>query len=157
MIPIFMWLPLTKFTHYSQKAFTIDHQWVLSYKSTLYYHVRVKLIFMKIRRPFVPYFGVWVKYVIAMRLWWCAMHFCNHYSDAIMSAMACQMTGISIVYWNVSSGADQRKHQSSASLAFMRGIHRWQLNSPYKGAATRKMFSLDDVIIILRNSYLLKF
>ena len=44
----------------------------------------------------------------------------QHYSDVIMSAMAPQITGASIVY----SGADQRKHQSSASLAFVRGIHR---------------------------------
>ena len=42
-------------------------------------------------------------------------------------------------------GVDQRKHQSSASLAFVRGIHRWPMNSPHKGAVTRKMFSFDDV------------
>ena len=44
--------------------------------------------------------------------------------------------------------ADQRTHQSSASLAFVRGIHRWPGNSPYKWPVTRKMFSLDDVIMI---------
>ena len=37
-------------------------------------------------------------------------------------------------------GADQRKHQSSASLAFVRGIHRWAVNSPLKWPVTRKMF-----------------
>ena len=42
---------------------------------------------------------------------------------------------------------DQRKHQSSASLAFMRGIHRWPVNSPHKGPLTRKMFPFDDVIM----------
>ena len=47
------------------------------------------------------------------------------------------------------SGAGQRKHQSSASLAFVRGIHRWPVNSPYKWPATRKMFPFDDVIISL--------
>ena len=47
----------------------------------------------------------------------------------------------------VYSGADKRKHQSSAPLAFVRGIHRWPVNSPHKGPVTRKMFSFDDVII----------
>ena len=42
---------------------------------------------------------------------------------------------------------DQRKHKSSASLAFLRGIHRWPVNSPHKGPVTRKMFPFDDVII----------
>ena len=48
----------------------------------------------------------------------------------------------------VYSGSDQRKHQSSASLVFVRGIHRWPVNSPHKGPATRKMFPFDDVIIL---------
>ena len=47
-------------------------------------------------------------------------------------------------------GADQRrKHQSSASLAFVRWIHRWRVNSPHKRPATRKMLPFDDVIIPL--------
>ena len=49
----------------------------------------------------------------------------SHYSDVIMSTMACQITGVSIVYSTVCSGADLRKHQSSASLAFVRWIYRW--------------------------------
>ena len=55
------------------------------------------------------------------------------YSNVVMSAMASQITGVSIVYSTVRSGADQRTHQSFASLAFMRGIHRWPVNSPHKG------------------------
>ena len=47
----------------------------------------------------------------------------------------------------VDSGAYQRKHQRSASLAFVRGIHRWPVNSPHKGLVTRKMFPFDDVIM----------
>ena len=39
-----------------------------------------------------------------------------------------------------------KKRQSSASLAFVRGIHRWPVNSPHKGPVTRKMFPFDDVI-----------
>ena len=42
-----------------------------------------------------------------------------------MSKMASQITRLMIVYSTVYSSADQRKHQSSASLAFVRGIHRW--------------------------------
>ena len=41
-----------------------------------------------------------------------------------MSPMASQITSLTIVYLTVYSGADHRKHQSSASLAFVRGIHR---------------------------------
>ena len=58
-----------------------------------------------------------------------------------------QITGVSIVYSTVCSGADQRKHQSSASLAFVRGIHRRPVNSSHKGPVTRKMFPFDDVIM----------
>ena len=68
-------------------------------------------------------------------------------NDVIMSAMASQITSVAIVYSTVYSGADQRKHQSSASLAFVRGIHRWPVNSPHKWPATRKRFPLDDVIM----------
>ena len=60
-----------------------------------------------------------------------------------MSMMASQITGVTIVYVTVSSGADQRKHQSSASLAFVWRIHQWPVNSSYKGPVTQKMF--DDV------------
>ena len=55
-----------------------------------------------------------------------------HYSDVIMSAMSSQITCASIVCLNVCS-ANQRKHQNSASLAFVRGIHRWPMISPTKG------------------------
>ena len=63
----------------------------------------------------------------------------SHYSDAIMSTMASHITNASIVCSIVCSVADQRKHQSSASLAFVRGIHRRPVNSPHKGPVTRKM------------------
>ena len=59
---------------------------------------------------------------------------------------------------NFCSGADQRKHQSFASLAFVRGIHRWPMDSPHTGPITvfpfiqttspvPKMFLFDDVIM----------
>ena len=71
-----------------------------------------------------------------------------HYNDVIMSAMVSTITSLTIVYSTVYSGADQRKHQSSASLAFVRGIHRWPVNSPHKGSVTRKMFPFNDVIML---------
>ena len=64
-----------------------------------------------------------------------------------MGAMVSQVTSLSIVYSTIHSGADQRKHQSSASLAFVRGIHRWPVNSPHKWPITRKMFPFDEVIM----------
>ena len=70
----------------------------------------------------------------------------GHNSDVIMSAMVSQITSLAIVYSTVYSGADQRKHQNSASLASVRGIHRWLVNSPYKGPVMRKMFPFDDVV-----------
>ena len=75
--------------------------------------------------------------------------FTIHYSDAIMSRMVSQITGVSIVYSMVCSGADQRKHQSFASLAFVSGIHQWPVNFWYKGPVTQKMFPFDDVIMCI--------
>ena len=62
-------------------------------------------------------------------------------------AMSSQITSLTFVYSTVYSDADQRKHQSSASLAFVRGIHRGPVNSPHKWPVTRKMFPFDDVIM----------
>ena len=61
--------------------------------------------------------------------------------------MASQITRLTIVYSTVYPDADQRKHQSSVSLAFVRGIHRWPVNSPHKWPVTRKLFPFDDVIM----------
>ena len=72
----------------------------------------------------------------------------HHYVDVIMSAMTSQITSVSIVYSTVYWDADQRKHQSSASLAIVCGIHRWPVNSLHKWPVTRKMIPFDDVIII---------
>ena len=67
--------------------------------------------------------------------------------DVIMGAIASQITSLTIVYSTVYSDADQRKHQSSASLAFVWGIHWGPLNSPHKWPVTRKMLPFDDVIM----------
>ena len=67
-----------------------------------------------------------------------------------MGEMASQITSLTSVFSTVQSGADQRKHQSSASLAFVRGIHRSPVNSPHKWPVTREMFPFDDVIMEMR-------
>ena len=64
------------------------------------------------------------------------------YPPCYGDVMASQITSLTIVCSNVYSGTDQRKHQSSASLAFVRGIHQWPVNSPHKGPVTRKRFHL---------------
>ena len=70
-----------------------------------------------------------------------------YHNNVIMGAIASQINSPTIVYSTVYSDVDQGKHQSFASLAFIRGIHRWQENSPDKGPVTRKMFPFDDVIM----------
>ena len=69
----------------------------------------------------------------------------SHYSDVMMSTMASQINRLTIVYSTIYLGADQRKHHNSASLAFVRGINQWPVNSPHKGPVTRKMLPFDDV------------
>ena len=80
-----------------------------------------------------------------------------HYYDVIMGAMASEITSLTTVYSTVYSGEDQRKHRSSASLAFVRGIHWWPVNFLHKGPVTRKMFPLDDVIMWLFTDGILEY
>ena len=68
-----------------------------------------------------------------------------------MSAMASEITSLIIACSTVYSGAYQRKHHSSASLAFVWVINQRPVNSPHKWPVTRKMFPFDDVIVILRS------
>ena len=70
-----------------------------------------------------------------------------HYGDVIMGAIASQINSFTIVYSTVYSDADQRKHQISASLAFVWGIHRRPVNSQHKWPVARKMFPFDAVIM----------
>ena len=72
----------------------------------------------------------------------------TYYNDVIMGTMASHIISLTIAYPPVHSGADQRKDQSSTSLAFGRGIHRSPVNSPHKWPITRKMFPFDVVIMI---------
>ena len=64
-----------------------------------------------------------------------------------MGVIASQITSLTIVYSTIYSDADQRKQQSPASMAFVWGIHREQVNSLHKWPVTRKMFPFDDVIM----------
>ena len=66
-----------------------------------------------------------------------------------MGAMASKITSLPIVESTIYSGADQRINQSSSSLAFVRGIYRWPVNSPHKWQVTRIMFPFDDVIMMI--------
>ena len=65
-----------------------------------------------------------------------------------MGEITSQVTSLSSVYSTLYSDADQRKYQSSASLAFVWGIHRGPVNSPHKRPVTRKMSPFDDVIML---------
>ena len=88
-------------------------------------------------------------------IWWidilsssCSFGMRLVYGDVIMGTKASQITSLTIVYSTFYWGADQRKHQSSASLAFVRGIRRWPVNFPHKGPVTRKMLPFDDIIMV---------
>ena len=66
----------------------------------------------------------------------------SHYNDVIMTTMASKTTSLTVVYSTVYSDADQRKHQSSASLAFVWGIHRDRWIPRTKGQLRGKCFHL---------------
>ena len=72
----------------------------------------------------------------------------GNYSDDIIKMITSQITGILIVCSTVCSGANQRKHGSSISWAFVREIHQWPVDCPHKGPVTWKMFPFDDVIMV---------
>ena len=67
-----------------------------------------------------------------------------------MGTISSQITSLTIVFWTVYLDTDQRKHQSSASLAFVRGIHRRPVNSPHKWPVTQRMFPFDEVIMFIK-------
>ena len=70
-----------------------------------------------------------------------------------MTMLASQITSLPVVCSIVYSDVNQRKHQSSASLAFVREIHRGPVNFPHKWPVTRKMFPFDDVIMKSRKRH----
>ena len=78
---------------------------------------------------------------------WVLVPFVPHYSDIIKSAMSSQFTALLMFCSTVSSGTDQRKYQTFALLAFVRGVHRWLVNSPHKRPVRWKMLPFDDIIM----------
>ena len=64
----------------------------------------------------------------------------HHYSEVIISEMASPITSVWIIYSTIYLGADQGKHQSSASLALVRGIHQWLVNSPGRASNMENVF-----------------
>ena len=104
-------------------------------------------------KPSIVLNWVIVQIIKLNELPYCYVLFCDnkvyHYGDVMMGAMASQITSITIVYATIYSGADQWNHQSSASLAFMRGNHWCPVSSLHKGPVTRKTFPFDDIIVTL--------
>ena len=86
----------------------------------------------------------------------CCGYMMIHYNDVIMNAMASQITSLRIVFSTAYLDTDQRKHQSSASLAFVQGIHRRLVNSPHKWPVTWKMFPFDGVIMYMMIAYVIE-
>ena len=87
------------------------------------------------------------RYNVTSLIGWTHTWNVTHYDDVIMGAIASLITSLTIVYSTVYSDADLSKHQSSASLAFVWGIHRGPVNSPHKWPVMWKMFPFDDVIM----------
>ena len=88
--------------------------------------------------------------------WNCAVDMSLEYIGVTLQWRHNERDGVSNHRRLQGSGADERKHQSFATLAFVRGIHRWPGNSPHKRPVTRKTFPLDDVIMIKLNQYVQK-
>ena len=91
----------------------------------------------------------WCIWIRLINISWCncVTMFIMYYRDVTVGAITFLITSLTSVYSTVHSGADQRKHQSSASLAFVRGIHWGPVNSPHEWLVTRKMFPFDNVIM----------
>ena len=75
---------------------------------------------------------------------WLLLLVLDHCSGVIMSTITPQITAVPVVCLTVCSGGDQRKHQSSTSLAFVRGINRWPVDSPHKGPVTPEWIGLSS-------------
>ena len=98
-------------------------------------HIQYTTITAMVVKVWAVFPGMMIS-IIKMRQLWDRLIFIMgipmqvHYNDVIMGAIASQITSLTIVYSTVYSGADQRKHESSASLAFVWEIHRGPVNSP---------------------------
>ena len=73
-----------------------------------------------------------------------------HYNDVIMSAMKSQITSFTTFHFTIYSRADQSKHQSAASLAFVRRFHRWpgSNNGMSPGRHQAIIWAKDEILLI---------
>ena len=92
-----------------------DHVWWYKFSETISLLVQIFAYFATYYISFYNILGAMAKTLPML---------CTHYGDVIMDVITSQITSLTIVYSTFYSGADQSKHQSSASLAFVRGIHR---------------------------------
>ena len=127
-------------TNCSRKATNLSlHRQCFRHQGVWLWHQNRACADMYVREQSMPKVIIWdLKYTPRI------LH--AHYSD-VMDTVASEITSLTMVYLTVYSTADQRKHQSPTSLAFVRGIHRSPGKSPHKGPVTRKMFPFDDVIM----------
>ena len=136
---------------------TLDQRWVIysivlflsiyyHYHYYCYYHIIIIIIIITIVIIIIicyyhyHYNHCYYHYYYFQLYTCCAKMDVVHYRDVIMGVTASQITSLTIVFSTVYSDADQRKHQSSASLAFVRGIHRRPVNSPTNGQLGGKCF-----------------
>ena len=119
--------------------------WSLAYQLALNHHGLVAPTNKKDERIYAVHSSWQIIYMTSIRkvLHLRGVYFVIHYSDVIMSVMTCQITSTRLFVNR--SGAHQRKYQSSASQAFVWGIHRSLVNSPHKWPVTQKMYPFDDV------------
>ena len=156
---------------YLQNVISLPHYVVTSITTTLWNARKCKNIFISCQmKVIVSNFGCYINPLIPCDSWWWGakwpvkliyyhsldpllihwFHFraiTFHHKDVIMGRIASQITSLTIVYSGVYLGADQRKHHSSESLAFVQGIHRGPVNSLHKWPVMWKMFPFDDVIM----------
>ena len=116
----------------------IMHRWAATLHCFISAFPARVVVFVTFEHPYtmLDNISVWIKCL-------------KHYDDVIMTMLASQITSLPVVCSIVYSDVNQRKHQSSASLAFVREIHRGPVNFPHKWPVTRKMFPFDDVIMII--------
>ena len=107
-------------SHYSNGRFAYN---------TKYSHIAITMLLIRNPRPFCIIYNN-----VAYEM--------EHYIDVIMTTMASQITSLTVVYSTVYSDADQRKHQSSTSLAFVWEIHRDRWIPRTKGQLRGKCFHL---------------
>ena len=100
----------------------------------------------------------WIRQVLEHVIYWPGQQRPSHYTDVIMGGLGSQITSLTIVYSTVYSGANQRKYQSFASLAFVRGNHRGPVNCfmftivSWPNHKQRVIVHTSDLMMLIRQS-----